>query len=68
MKISEVRKISKQYYKMTIRNNSYGSEYTVQLRTLEEVEEKIQYCDVICEEVIKVERIKEVKEIKRYEF
>lgn len=68
MKIKEFKKLSKQYYKMTIRNNTYGSEHTIQLRTLEEVEEKIQYCEVVCEEIVKIEHIKEVKEVKRIEF
>lgn len=68
MKVKEAKKIIRRYYKMTIRNNTYGSEQTIQLRTLEEVEEKIQYCDIVCEEVVSIEFIKEVKEIQKFEF
>lgn len=71
MKFKEIKKTVKtvrRYYKMTIRNNSYGSEATIKLGTLEEVEEHIQYCDIVGEEIIKIECIKEVKEIQQFEF
>ena len=46
-----------EYYLVTVRDNNYQKEYTVQLSDLESVEEKIDYCKLMCEEVLKVELI-----------
>lgn len=53
----KVIKNTNEYYLVTIRDNNYQKEYTVRLSDLESVKEKIDYCKLMCEEVLKVELI-----------
>lgn len=60
-------KKSKEYYLVTIRDNSYGEEYSVRLANLELVKEQIDYCNIVCEEVLKIELITETEVIREVE-
>ncbi|AHC94139.1 hypothetical protein T548_0061 [Lactococcus phage phiL47] len=53
----KVIKNTNEYYLVTVRNNNYQEEYSVRLSDLESVKEKIDYCKLMCEEVLKVELI-----------
>lgn len=51
-----IKKIN-EYYLVTVRDNNYQEEYSVRLSSLDSVKEKIDYCKLMCEEVLKVELI-----------
>lgn len=55
--VTNVESTKHEHYLVTIRDNNYQKEYTVRLSDLESVKEKIDYCKLICEEVLKVELI-----------
>ncbi len=53
----KVIKNTNEYYLVTVRDNNYQEEYSVRLSSLDSVKEKIDYCKLMCEEVLKVELI-----------
>ena len=55
--VANVESTKHEHYLVTIRDNNYQKEYTVRLSDLESVKEKIDYCKLMCEEVLKVELI-----------
>ena len=53
----KIIKKTNEYYLVTARDNNYQEEYSVRLSNLESVKEKIDYCKLMCEEVLKVELV-----------